>query len=47
MRELWGLLSLLDRKKWGSETEYYERFGGAPGTTSTPEQIHRLRVRDG
>ena len=43
MGELYGLLNLLDHKKFPSEEDFYERFGGG-GQVSTVDQIHALRV---
>ena len=44
MRELYGLMNLLDPDRWDDEDEFFDAFGGRPGTTSTPEQIYKLRV---
>ena len=44
MGELFGLLNLLDPRKYPSAADFLERFGGGPGQISTADQIHALRV---
>ena len=44
MGELFGLLNLLDPRRYPGAADFFERFGGGPGQISTAEQIHALRV---
>lgn len=48
MKELFGVLNLLDPNEWGDEDEFFERYGGAQGQQQQPrvEQIQALQVRD-
>ena len=43
MRELYGILNLLDNQKYGNEEEFFERYGGdkAPPTS---QQVQALQV---
>ena len=43
MKELFGILNLLDDDKWGDEEEFFENYGGH-GTPPTVEQIQTLQV---
>ena len=44
MRELWGIMSLLDRRRFGSEAAFLEAYGGASGVDPTIDQILTLQV---
>ena len=45
MRELWGVMSLLDPVKYGDEELFYEHFGGRQGGADpTYEQVQALQV---
>lgn len=41
MRELFGIMSLLDPERWDDEVEFLERFGGAPG--ADPPSLAQVR----
>jgi len=43
MRDLFGIMNLLDHEEWGDEGEFYERYGGDT-EVSTVEQIQTLQV---
>ncbi len=43
MRELFGLMNLLDDEKYGDEEEFFERFGGDKEAISL-EQVQALQV---
>ncbi|KAK9815748.1 hypothetical protein WJX72_008847 [[Myrmecia] bisecta] len=43
IRELWGIMSLLDQAKYGAEEDFYERFGG-DREAPTIQQIHALQA---
>ena len=42
MRELFGLLNMLDEEAWPDESEFIERYGDE--TTTTPGQIRELQA---
>lgn len=44
MREVFGLMNLLDPEQHGDEEEFGKRFGGG-GTMPTTEQVLELQVR--
>ena len=43
MRELFGLMNLLDDEKYGDEEEFFEKFGGDKDAISL-EQVQALQV---
>ena len=43
MRELFGLMNLLDDEKYGDEEEFFEKFGGDKEAISL-EQVQALQV---
>ena len=43
MRELFGIMNLLNPEKWGEEEEFFEQYGGDT-EVSTVEQIQTLQV---
>jgi len=43
MRELFGLMNLLDDEKYGDEEEFFEKFGGDKDAI-TLEQVQALQV---
>ena len=43
MRELWGIMNLLDRRRFGSESAFLEEYGGG-AANPTIEQIRKLQV---
>ena len=44
MRELWGIMNLLDRRRWSAEAAFLEAYGGANGVDPTIDQILQLQV---
>jgi len=46
MRELWGIMSLLDRRRFGSEAAFLESYGGAASIDPTIDEILKLQVSD-
>ena len=44
MRELWGIMSLLDPCKYGDEHDFYDRYGGGRADP-TYDQISTLQAR--
>ena len=43
MRELFGVMNLLNPREWSDETDFFERYGGDT-EVSTVEQIQALQV---
>lgn len=44
MRELFGVLNLLDPEEWDDEEDFYDKYGG-DAEPPTVEQIQALQVR--
>lgn len=45
LRELWGIMSLLDPAQYGDEEEFYHNFGGRlRGPDPTADQVRDVQV---